>query len=142
VFTGTAPYTYSYSNGVTTFGPFTTSKRRRTLLVAPNTTRTYTVTSVDDSNCPGTTSGSAVVSVSQAPPASSITVTSIAVTGCVGDNAVVTTNTVPGATGYTWTVFPNTLINGQSGGTVTTTSQVQPLHWAPYHPMNRAGIYV
>jgi hypothetical protein len=27
VFTGTAPFTYSYSNGVTTFGPFTTIKQ-------------------------------------------------------------------------------------------------------------------
>ncbi|MBK9423969.1 MAG: T9SS type A sorting domain-containing protein [Bacteroidetes bacterium] len=121
VFTGTAPYTYSYSNGVTTFGPFTTSNTTENITVAPNATRTYTITAVDDSNCPGTPSGSAVVTVTQAPPANSVFIVSSPATGCVGNAAVVNVNPVIGATLYTWTVFPNTLINGQSGGVATTT---------------------
>jgi hypothetical protein len=115
VFTGTAPFTYSYSNGVTTFGPFTTSNNVENVLVSPTTTRTYTVTAIDDSNCPGTTSGSALVTVTQAPPGNSVTVTSIPVTACVGNTIVLTTNNVIGATGYTWSAPAGTLINGQSG---------------------------
>ncbi len=121
VFTGTAPYTYSYSNGVTTFGPFTTSNTTENITVAPTATRTYTITAIDDSNCPGTPSGSAVVTVTQAPPANSVFIVSSPATGCVGNAAVVNVNPVIGATLYTWTVFPNTLINGQSGGVATTT---------------------
>ncbi|MBK7968218.1 MAG: T9SS type A sorting domain-containing protein [Bacteroidetes bacterium] len=121
VFTGTAPYTYSYSNGLTTFGPFTTSNTTENITVAPTATRTYTITAVDDSNCPGTPSGSAVVTVTQAPPANSVFIVSSPATGCVGHAAVANVNPVIGATLYTWTVFPNTLINGQSGGVATTT---------------------
>jgi hypothetical protein len=120
VFTGTAPFTYSYSNGVTTFGPFTTSNNVENVLVSPTTTRTYTVTAIDDSNCPGTTSGSALVTVTQAPPGNSVTITSIPVTACVGNTIVLLTNTVIGATGYTWSAPAGTLINGQSGSVTTT----------------------
>jgi hypothetical protein len=120
VFTGTTPFTYSYSDGTNTFGPFTTSNNPENILVSPTTTRTYTVTAIDDNNCPGTTSGSALVTVTQAPPGNSVTITSIPFTSCVGNSIVLTANTVIGATGYTWSAPAGTLINGQSGSVTTT----------------------
>ncbi|MBK8415877.1 MAG: hypothetical protein IPL22_16090 [Bacteroidetes bacterium] len=53
--------------------------------MAPNATRTYTTTAVDDSKLSGTpSSGSAVVTVTQAPPANSVFIVSSPATGCVG----------------------------------------------------------
>ncbi|MBK7388059.1 MAG: T9SS type A sorting domain-containing protein [Bacteroidetes bacterium] len=124
VFTGSAPYTYSYSNGVTTFGPFTTSSNPENVLVAPSATRTYTVVSVDDNFCSGTVSGSAVVTVTPAPPVGSIGTLSGPSVACVGQVLTVSCNAVSGATGYTWSGPAGTLFNGQPGPVTTLTNSV------------------
>lgn len=68
-FTGAPPFTYSYSNGSTTFGPFTTNNLNETITVSPVLTTTYTLLSVADDNCTGTGLGQAVVTVNQLPTA-------------------------------------------------------------------------
>lgn len=68
-FTGTAPFTYSYSDGTNTFGPFNTNNANVAIPVHPSASTTYSVTAVDDNNCTGTFSGSAVVTVNQLPTA-------------------------------------------------------------------------
>lgn len=137
VFTGTAPYTYSYSNGVTTFGPFTTSNNPENIVVSPATTKTYSMVTVDDNNCSGTVSGSAVVTVDQAPPANSVTITTLPTTGCVGNTVTVATNAVIFATNYTWSAPAGTLINGQPSP-VTTTVPTATLTLGPI-PSNASG---
>ncbi|HKO01965.1 MAG TPA: hypothetical protein VJ032_09750, partial [Thermoanaerobaculia bacterium] len=63
--TGTAPFSITWSDGVTQSGIATTSATRT---VSPATTTTYTITAVTDANCAGgTASGSAVVTVTPAP---------------------------------------------------------------------------
>lgn len=124
VFTGAAPFTYSYSNGVTTFGPFTTSNNPENVLVSPAATRTYTLLSVDDNACPGSVSGNAVVTVTQAPPAGTIATLNAPVIACVGDVTTVTCNAVAGATGYTWSGPSGTLFNGQPGPYTSLTNSV------------------
>jgi hypothetical protein len=62
-FTGNAPWTYSINNG----NSQTTSTNPLTVSVSPVTTTTYTVTSVSNSCGSGTTSGSAIVTVSNDP---------------------------------------------------------------------------
>ncbi|HKR05794.1 MAG TPA: PKD domain-containing protein, partial [Bacteroidia bacterium] len=68
-FTGTGPFSYSYSNGTTTFGPFITNNNSVTIPVSPVVTTTYSVTAVSDDNCTGNPSGSVVVTVNQLPTA-------------------------------------------------------------------------
>ncbi|MFM7079397.1 MAG: hypothetical protein ACKOYC_06365, partial [Bacteroidota bacterium] len=53
-FTGTAPFTYSYSDGNTTFGPYVSNTTTTDVPVNPNTSTTYTLVSLNDNNCPGT----------------------------------------------------------------------------------------
>ncbi len=68
-FTGTAPFTYSYNDGTTTFGPFVTSNNPASISVAPGNTTTYTALTVSDDNCTGTASGQATVTVHELPTA-------------------------------------------------------------------------
>lgn len=76
-FTGTGPYTYSYSNGTATFGPFTTSNNPETVNVTPGTTTTYSLLNISDVNCTGSVSGTASVTVNQIPTATISGTTSI-----------------------------------------------------------------
>jgi gliding motility-associated-like protein len=69
VFNGTAPFTYSYTDGTGTFGPFVTNTNPVLLNVSPNATTTYGLTAVSDANCAGTVSGSAVITVIPLPTA-------------------------------------------------------------------------
>ncbi len=87
-FTGTAPYTYRYSDGTTTFGPFSTSDNPEIITVNPATTRTFTVTSITDNNCTGTTAGSSLVTVNPLPTAQISGTTAI----CNGDATNLTIN--------------------------------------------------
>ncbi len=69
VFTGIAPYTYSYTDGSSTFGPFTTSNNPEIIPVTPGTTTSYSLVNMSDDKCPGTTSGLAQVTVNPLPVA-------------------------------------------------------------------------
>ncbi|MBL0342004.1 MAG: T9SS type A sorting domain-containing protein [Bacteroidetes bacterium] len=124
VFTGTGPWTYSYSNGSTTFGPFTTSNSTENILVAPTVLTNYSLVGVDDVNCTGTTSGSASISVVNGIPSGSINTMSAPITACVGSIATVTCNSVPGAVYYSWSGPTGTLFNGQPGPFSTTIPSV------------------
>ncbi len=93
-FIGTAPYTYSYSNGSNTFGPITTSNNPETISVTPGVTTTYTMATVSDANCPGSVSGSAEITVNQLPTAS-ISGTSSICDGTSTDLSVLFTGTGP-----------------------------------------------
>ena len=123
-FTGTSPWVYSYTDGTTTFGPFTTSSNPELVTVTPATTLTYTISSVSDANCTGTSSGSATINVNNAPPANSLTIASSPLSACVGNVITVTANNVISATGYTWSVPAGTLINGQPGPVTTSVPTV------------------
>lgn len=68
-FTGTAPYTYTYSDGSVTYGPFTTSNNPETIAVSPLLTTSYNVVTVNDANCVGSATGVANVTVNQIPSA-------------------------------------------------------------------------
>ena len=74
--------------------------------------------------CPGSVSGNAVVTVTQAPPAGSIATLNAPVIACVGDVTTVTCNAVAGATGYTWSGPSGTLFNGQPGPFTSLTNTV------------------
>jgi gliding motility-associated-like protein len=66
-FTGTPPWSYQYSDGTNTFGPFSTPGNV-TFTVNPSVNTAYTVVSVSDNSvCSGTVAGSAVVTVNQNP---------------------------------------------------------------------------
>jgi hypothetical protein len=79
--TGTGPWDFTYTDGVT---PVTINgvTSPYTLPVSPVSTTTYTLTSVSESGCTGTTSGSAVVTVNSVPTAT----TSKADVSCFGSN--------------------------------------------------------
>ncbi len=68
-FVGTGPYTYSYSNGSVTYGPFTTSNNPETVTVSPGTSVIYNLLTVSDANCPGSVAGSANITVNPLPTA-------------------------------------------------------------------------
>lgn len=122
-FTGAGPWTYSYTNGLNSFGPFTTSNNPEIITVAPVVSRTYVVSSVSDINCNGTVSGSAEVTVNVGPPGSSIATSSIVAptAACAGNVVNVSCNSVPNVNGYTWSVPAGTLINGEPGPVTTAT---------------------
>lgn len=115
-FTGATSWTFSVNGGA----PVTTSNNPETVVVNPTSNTSYSVTAISDANCPtGTTSGTANVQVDNAPPANSVTMTSIPVDACVGGVVTINTNAVIGATGYTWSVPAGTLVNGQPGPVTT-----------------------
>ncbi len=114
-FTGTGPWTYSYSNGSTTFGPFATSNNPEIVQVSPTVATTYSLVGIDDSNCSGTVSGSASITVVYSPPVGSIYTFTAPTTACFGTIATITTNAVSGATSYTWSGPAGTLFDGQPG---------------------------
>jgi hypothetical protein len=114
--TGTAPFSITWSDGVTT-----TSGTRT---VNPSSTTTYTVTSISDANCSGTSSGSAVVTVKARPTA----VVSGSTAICAGTSATITA-TLSGTAPFsiTWsdgvtTTSGSRSVNPSSTTTYTVTS--------------------
>ncbi len=120
-FSGAGPWTYSYTNGLNNFGPFTTSNNPETVTVAPVVTRTYVVSSVNDINCTGITTGSAEVVVNVGLPGGTIGTGSIVspMTACAGNVINVACNSVTNVNGYAWSVTSGTLIDGQVGPITT-----------------------
>ncbi|HMT29392.1 MAG TPA: PKD domain-containing protein, partial [Bacteroidia bacterium] len=87
-FTGTAPYTYSYSDGTTTYGPFTTSNNPEIISVSPTVSTSYNVLTISDAKCTGSVSGVANVTVNQIPTATLTGTSSI----CFGQNSTLNIN--------------------------------------------------
>lgn len=73
--TGNAPWTVSYSDGANTYTLNNISTSPYQLMVSPSATTSYSLTSVADNFCTGTTSGSATVTVHNAPVTSNIATT-------------------------------------------------------------------
>jgi|GEM_PF-1954194 len=88
-FTGTGPWSFRYSDGTTTSPAIPSFFNSITFPVTPTATTTYTLVSVNDANCTGTVSGSAVVTVNTAPNAA-VTVTATPSPVCSGGSADVT----------------------------------------------------
>lgn len=85
-FTGTGPWTFQYSDGVTTF-PGNSVLSSTSISVAPTTTTTYTLISVADANCPGTITGSAVTITVDNPPTAGLAVTTSVSPVCSGGSS-------------------------------------------------------
>lgn len=69
-FTGEPPYIYTYMEGATPHGPYTTSNASVTVSVSPVLTTNYTLSSTFTGNgCAGPISGNALVTVNQLPTA-------------------------------------------------------------------------
>lgn len=111
-FTGTPPFTYGYSNGTTTFGPFTTSNNPEVITVSPFTTTSYFLTGVSNM-CTGAVSGAAIITVNPLPTVTTISTGPL--TFCTGDSVLLTafsssvtyqwyrnSNAIPGATAQTF----------------------------------------
>lgn len=101
-FTGTAPYTFAYTDGTTTFNVPNWPSSVYTVSVSPATTTTYTLVSLTDGNtCPGAISGSAVITINE-PPVLTLAGTNLT---CNNDNsgAVDLTATGNSPFGFAWT---------------------------------------
>ena len=101
-FTGTAPYTFTYSDGSTTFTVPNWGSNVYTASVTPAATCTYTLTALTDGNsCTGTRSGSATVTINT-PPALTLTGTNLT---CNSDNSGAVNLAVGGSSpfGFAWT---------------------------------------
>ncbi|MEP6734597.1 MAG: gliding motility-associated C-terminal domain-containing protein [Chryseolinea sp.] len=67
-FTGTGPWSFRYTDGTTTFGPFASPFNSINIPVNPTTTTTFALISVNDATaCPGVINGNATVTVNQPP---------------------------------------------------------------------------
>jgi hypothetical protein len=101
-FTGTLPYTFTWSDGTNTFTVPNWGANVYTTSVSPAATTTYTLTSLTDGHaCTGTLSGSAVVTINT-PPALTIVGTNL---GCNNDNSGAVDLTIAGSSpfGVAWT---------------------------------------
>ncbi|MCC6383838.1 MAG: gliding motility-associated C-terminal domain-containing protein [Bacteroidia bacterium] len=117
-FTGSAPFTYYYSNGTNTFGPFSTSNNPETVQVSPGISQTYTLISISDANCAGTVSGSATVTVHPLPLPSITGITDV----CEGETSTFTATS--GFVSYQWNTgqtLPSITVTATGTYTVTVT---------------------
>jgi trimeric autotransporter adhesin len=98
-FTGSAPWTFSLSDGTT----ITTSKNPYIHTVTPSNTTTYTLTSVIGSCGAGTVSGSGVVTIGACVTPSIITTQPLAQTKCTGSSVTFSVVATGGGTlTYQW----------------------------------------
>ena len=102
-FTGTAPYTFTYTDGVTPVTVVGNLTNVYTVSVSPLINTTYTLTSLTDGNsCAGVLSGSAVITIN-VPPAPTLTGTNLI---CNGINTGAVSMAIAGGTlpfGFSWT---------------------------------------
>ncbi|MBL0073290.1 MAG: choice-of-anchor L domain-containing protein [Bacteroidetes bacterium] len=110
-FTGTAPFTYTYSDGSTTFTPAPVAGSSASINVAPGNTMTYQLSTIADAHCAGTISGAATVTVNQLPLP--------VITGDleICDGEITALAATPGYATYTWSNNANQQIlqTGASG---------------------------
>lgn len=103
-FTGTAPFAYLFTDGTNNYGPYFSASGTDVKSVTPTASSTYTLASVDDAQCTGTTLGSAFVFVSNAAPSASVVVPIVGLPGnaCNGTTVSISVPFVSGATQYIW----------------------------------------
>lgn len=106
-FTGTAPWSVTYTDGSTPVTVNGINASPYTFNVTPSATKTYSITSVNNSSCAGTFSGNATVTVTPA-LAPTYTRTSTNVT-CAGPNTgTITINPTSANTTFDWVSGPIT----------------------------------
>ncbi len=100
--TGTPPWTFYYSNGINTW--YVPSVTGTPYQITASEAGNYTVLTVTDDHCTGTTSGSAAVALFPVPPTPVISVngTQLASTGCCGNQWYKEGIAIPGATGQSY----------------------------------------
>ncbi|MBS1765709.1 MAG: gliding motility-associated C-terminal domain-containing protein, partial [Bacteroidetes bacterium] len=126
---GTPPYRYQYTDGSSTFGPFTTSSTNFNITVAPNVATTYTLNMINDLYCTGTLSGAATITVNPLPQP--------VITGpsaiCENEQATLSTGTF---TSYQWSTgesTPSITVNTDGNYVCTVTSADGCENNATYH---------
>jgi len=67
-FAGTAPFGFSFSDGTSTYGPYSSSGSTTTFSVSPNTNTIYSLVTYFDANCNGNVSGSCTISITNPTP--------------------------------------------------------------------------
>lgn len=97
--TGTPPWSFYYSNGITTW--FVPAQNTSPYLIVATEHGNYTILAVSDVNCTGTAIGTAVVGVFPIPPAPVLSVfgSDIFSSGCCGNQWYKEGVLIPGATG-------------------------------------------
>ena len=138
-FTGTAPWNFTYTNGVTPVVITGINTSPYVFAVSPLTTTTYSITALSDGNActaPAANFSGSVVITTQTPVAGTI---SGAATVCSGTNS--TTLTLAGNTGtIQWQSSPdNITFNNIAGATSSTFAAVNLLTTTYYHAVVTNG---
>ena len=117
--TGTAPWSITYTNGISPVTVTGIATSPYTFTVAPSATTTYTLTAASDANCPGTFSGSAVVTVNPIPTCD---ISGPALVNAGSSGNVYTSNVLPagGTVTYAWTISGSGTITGPANGQTAT----------------------
>jgi trimeric autotransporter adhesin len=108
---GTAPFVFTYSNGITTSIPINNTTGTATINVNPTNTTNYTMISIADAHCQGSVAGVASVVVNPLPQP--LITGDLAI--CDGETTTLTANA--GYTAYTWSNNANqpAISTGSSG---------------------------
>lgn len=113
-----SPWNFTYTDGSTSTTVTSQTTSPYTLSVSPSSTKTYTLTSISNGCCTGTTNGAATITVNS----SNVSITGQPAAGqtkCLGNNfdpiSVVASATTGSITGYQW--YRNTTASN-SGGTL------------------------
>ena len=101
--TGTPPWSFYYSNGITTW--FNPAQYTTPFTIVATEPGSYSVLAVSDVHCTGTTYGSAVVAVFPVPPTPAISIngSELFSSGCCGNRWYRDGVIIPGATGQSYT---------------------------------------
>lgn len=121
-FIGNGPFDFSYTDGVTVFGPFTTAANPEIIWVNPTSTTNYQLTSVSSGGTSGTVSGTATIQALTAPPSANVTLpfNGMPTHICNGTTANLSIASVAGATYYIWDAPVGSYFDGN------------PLNTSPY----------